>query len=553
MHWTIKNKVITVFSITAAVALASGLGSYLQVKGLVNASNWNTHTYQVLETTSAISSGLKDAETGQRGFVITGQDGYLEPYLKGRSDVNAALEQFRSLTSDNPQQQLRAQAIRELVEGKFQEMQQTIDLRRGADGFNAAQAVVLSNKGKAAMDNIREKLTEAEANERSLLVEREATLKSASGKAAVTIIAGLAAIGISLLVAFFVVNTAVRTVVGLVERVKDIAQGEGDLTKRIPIVKQDELGELSDWFNVFVEKLHGVISQVAVTTRSLTNAATELSVRTTQINGNASTQSSKTNQIAAAAQEMTATIGEISHNSETAAGASRRSAQLAAEGGRVMATSTAIMEKISETTSTVSAKMASLTKRSDEIERVVTVIRDISEQTNLLALNAAIESARAGEHGRGFAVVANEVRSLAERTKEATKEIAVTVATIQEETRETFRLMESGSEEVSNGIAETGKARTSLDTIIESANSIEHMIQMIATAATEQTAASAEISQSATQISVLSTENSHATDETSEACRSLSHLASELNGIVAQFRLRDTEQGNKFGMAGARA
>ena len=201
---------------------------------------------------------------------------------------------------------------------------------------------------------------------------------------------------------------------------------------------------------------------------------------------------------------MTATIGEISHNAESAAGASRVSAETADQGGAVMQAAAATMEKIAAATSTVSEKMTSLAHRSEEIGKVVNVIQEISEQTNLLALNAAIEAARAGEHGRGFAVVAGEVRRLAERTKGATEEIAGTIRSIQEETRETLQVMQDSRTAVETGMEETAHARKSLEAIIESSKQVEHQIHLIATAATEQTSASGEISESAGQISQLS-------------------------------------------------
>ena len=258
--------------------------------------------------------------------------------------------------------------------------------------------------------------------------------------------------------------------------------------------------------------------------------------------GNANTQSSKTNQIAAAAQEMTATIGEISHNAESAASASRTSAETADQGGTVMHAAAATMEKIAAATGTVSEKMTSLAHRSEEIGKVVSVIQEISEQTNLLALNAAIEAARAGEHGRGFAVVAGEVRRLAERTKSATEEIAGTIRSIQDETRTTLQVMQDSRSAVETGISETARAQQSLEAIIESSKQVEHQIQLIATAATEQTAASGEISESAGQISQLATENSHGAEEAVEALKNLASLANNLDGMIGQFRLESTVQ-----------
>jgi methyl-accepting chemotaxis protein len=212
-----------------------------------------------------------------------------------------------------------------------------------------------------------------------------------------------------------------------------------------------------------------------------------------------------------------------------------------------MQSAAATMEKISAATSSVADKMASLAHRSEEIGKVVSVIQEISEQTNLLALNAAIEAARAGEHGRGFAVVAGEVRRLAERTKGATEEIAGTIRSIQDETRDTLELMQDSRSAVETGLGETSNARRSLEAIIESSKQVEHQIHLIATAATEQTSASGEISESAGHISQLSTETAQGAEEAVEALKNLASLASDLDGMIRQFRLDgDNQPGGNF-------
>jgi methyl-accepting chemotaxis protein len=260
-------------------------------------------------------------------------------------------------------------------------------------------------------------------------------------------------------------------------------------------------------------------------------------VRSAQTSGNAQAQTGKINQIAAATQQMTATIAEISHNAETASCASQESAEAANQGGAVMKSATATMEQIAAATGSVEGKMTSLAKRSEEIGKVVNVIQEISEQTNLLALNAAIEAARAGEQGRGFAVVAGEVRRLAERTKGATEEISGTIRGIQEETQETLNVMSQSRGTVEAGMKETAHARKSLEAIIESSNQVMSQIHLIATAATEQSSASGEISETVNHISSLSMENTQAAEEAAEACKNLAALATDLDGIIRQFRI----------------
>jgi len=332
-----------------------------------------------------------------------------------------------------------------------------------------------------------------------------------------------------------------RFVTPRIGRVMAMAQSLAakDMTARVTVSASDEIGRMGEALNQSIANLREVLLSVMQSTDTLSAATTEIGARAEESASNAKSQSGMTSQIATAAQEMTATIGEISSNAESASSASRASAETANRGGQVMQAASATMEKIAEATRSVSERIASLAHRSEEIGNVVNVIQEISEQTNLLALNAAIEAARAGEHGRGFAVVAGEVRRLAERTKSATEEIAGTIRSIQDETRQTLEVMDGSRSAVDSGLQETAKARHSLDEIIESSRQVEHQIQLIASAATEQTAASGEISESAGRISQLAEQNTRGAEEAVTALKDLTRLAVDLDTMVHQFRLRE--------------
>jgi methyl-accepting chemotaxis protein len=331
-----------------------------------------------------------------------------------------------------------------------------------------------------------------------------------------------------------------------IQSVKAMAErlASKDLTAQVEVTATDEIGRMGEALNNSVANLREVLQSVARSANTLSAATTEITASAGESSVNARNQSAMTSHIATAAEEMTATIGEISRNAESASTSSRVSAETAAQGGQVMQAAAATMEKIAAATHSVSERITSLSLRSQEIGNVVNVIQEISEQTNLLALNAAIEAARAGEHGRGFAVVAGEVRRLAERTKAATEEIGGTIRSIQEETRQTLEVLQSSRSAVETGIEETANARKSLDAIIGSSREVEQQIELIASAATEQTAASSEVAESAGRISQLATQNTLGAEEALKALGELSRLASDLDGTIRQFHLED-EAGNQ--------
>jgi len=335
----------------------------------------------------------------------------------------------------------------------------------------------------------------------------------------------------------------------LATRLEDIAQGEGDLTRRLEIDSRDEIGEVARWFNTFMEKLQGILLQFASTAEHVASASEELSSSATLQAQGAETQKDQTAQVATALQEMSSTVLQVSENSGKAAEASRKAAETARHGGAIVDQTLGKMRTIAESVSGTAKKVGELGKSSDQIGRIIGVIDDIADQTNLLALNAAIEAARAGEQGRGFAVVADEVRKLAERTTSATKEIAQMIRTVQEETKVAVTAMEAGTKQVEEGVETTAQAGDSLKEIIHTSEQVGDMITHIATAATQQSSTTEEINSNMEQIAKLVKESADGAQQSARACQDLSGLALDLQKILGKFKLDSNGHGASRSLA----
>jgi methyl-accepting chemotaxis protein len=310
-----------------------------------------------------------------------------------------------------------------------------------------------------------------------------------------------------------------------------------DLTATLEVNSTDELGVMAGALNRTIDVFRATLGKISQSAEKLASASEEISTSATLTADGARVQSDRTNQVAAAMQQMSATVHEISGNSQRASDASLGAAGAARKGGLVVVETLATMRGIADSTTRVALSIGELGKNSEAIGQIVSVIDDIADQTNLLALNAAIEAARAGEQGRGFAVVADEVRKLAERTTRATKEIAGMIESVQKQTKNAVQAMELESREVQVGVEKTSASGAALQEIIQMSEAVGSMISTIATASTEQSAATSEINSNVSQISSSTQEALTASEQSAKACNDLSTLAIDLQHVVNQFKL----------------
>jgi len=347
-----------------------------------------------------------------------------------------------------------------------------------------------------------------------------------------SIVAVLAAIPL-----LYTVRRINKSLSSLTFMIKDIAEGEGDLTKRLDDSGKDEFAELSHWFNVFLLKLNDILVKVSSDTRELSSASASMLDTAKQIAAASENVASQGVTAATASEEMAATAADISNNCQSVADNSRGADAAAQSGAEVVRETLAAMDQIARKVGASAATVESLGQRGEQIGAIVATIEEIADQTNLLALNAAIEAARAGEQGRGFAVVADEVRRLAERTTEATSEIGGMIKSIQDETRVAVRSMEDGVKQVSIGSEKAAGSGEALKEILGQIASLNMQISQIATAAEEQTATTHEINTSVQRITDEVRTTAHGAQNAAASASRLSELAGGLEQLVGQFKL----------------
>ncbi|QDU35228.1 Methyl-accepting chemotaxis protein PctC [Poriferisphaera corsica] len=351
-------------------------------------------------------------------------------------------------------------------------------------------------------------------------------------------IAGIvASLLIGSIIALLITRGIVQPVREIVERIKDIAQGEGDLTKRVDVQSQDEVGELATWFNAFVEKVHNIVQQVSYATHDVASAATQIAASAEEMAQGMIEQSDQVTQVSTAIEEMSSSVVEVANKATDANNTATNARDVAEKGGNIVHNTIEGIQQISSDTETVSGVINDLGQQSDKIGEIILVINDIADQTNLLALNAAIEAARAGEHGRGFAVVADEVRKLADRTTQATENINTLIDQIQGNTNQAVEQMNSSKATVESGVSQAQQAGEALATIVSGAEEVAEMIQNIAAAAEQQSAAAQQISGNITGISAVISQNTEGANQAAGAATSLSQKSEELQRLVGQFRV----------------
>jgi methyl-accepting chemotaxis protein len=472
--WTFGKKIAIGFAVSFLLLLGIGGVAYRSIDAITKTSYWVTHTHNVLEHLTALVSQLKDAETGQRGFVITGDETYLEPYEAAIVSVPKLLKDLRELTADNANQQKRIAAAEPVVAAKLAELKRTVEMRRQA-GLEATIKFIQAGEGKREMDELRRLTAEMGQEEKALLKQRADEVEAVADGTRQTII-----LGTSLCLVFV------------------SAVGFG-ITRSLT-------------------------TQVAAAVQHVQRSSTELQSAANQQAAAARESSTSMNEITTTISELLATARQIAESAQRVAGVAEQSAAAARSGDGTVQLANDSIAGIRQQVDLVVNHMLELGKKSQQIGAVLDIVSELAEQTNILAINATIEAAGAGDAGKRFGVVADEIRKLADRVAGSTKETRTLIDDVRGAVNTTVMATETASKAVDTGSRQFGEVAATFKQIASLVVTTTESAREIELATKQQTTA-------VEQVNLAISNTAQATRETEASSRQTFQTASQLAGL----------------------
>jgi methyl-accepting chemotaxis protein len=480
--WTFGRKIAAGFALAFLLLLVVGTVAYRSIAILTENDAVVVHTGAVVARIAMLVSTLKDAETGQRGFVITGSDPFLEPYNAALRDLPAIIADVRTLTADNPIQQRRIAQAEPLIAAKLAELKQTIAMRR-TQGFEPSERVVAAGTGKRYMDDLRAIADQMTADERVLLDRRATDAEAAAALAQKTILFGTLICLIIMIAAGVAISSSLT-------------------------------------------------SQIGQAVQHMQSSSSELQAAANQ-------QVSGASESSTAMSEITSTTGELLATSRQIAQSAQRVAQVAEETSSAAKTSDRAAQRAHESVSGIKrqvdlivAHMLDLGKKSQQIGMILDIINELAEQTNILSINATIEATGAGDAGKRFSVVADEIRKLADRVGGSTKEIRALIEEIRGAVNATVMATEGGTKVVDAGAQQFAEVATALTQISALLGTMTDAAREIELSTKQQSTAVEQVNVAIADVAKVSKETETSSKQTLQTATQLTHLSSELKSLI---------------------
>ncbi|KAF5292568.1 hypothetical protein FQR65_LT20264 [Abscondita terminalis] len=511
-NWPLARRLALAFSGVITIFLAVMLVAINSQNQIKAAQEWNQHTFRVAGLSEELLLSMVNMETGVRGYLLSGQPAFLEPWEKGLQTYEQTWTELKKLTQDNPVQQGRLDELQVSHQGFVAVERELLDMRKAVDKGTTSMdeflAAFRAARAKSIMDAFRKVQSELSRAERELLVQRQEQANALRNQTLTLQLAGLA---LAMLVAVVLGTWVTRSITRPLEQAITLAGNiaAGDLSASVQDDRGDEIGKLLRSFNSMAQRLRGVVGEVRTGVESVSTASNQIA------SGNQDL-SARTEQTAANLQETAASMEQLTATVTQSADTARQANQLAATAAQAAEQGGAVVDQVVQS-------MQQITDSSRKIADIIGVIDGIAFQTNILALNAAVEAARAGEQGRGFAVVAGEVRSLAQRSAEAAKEIKTLITT--------------SVDKVHTGSQQVEQAGRSMQEIVSSVRRVSDLIGEITAASTEQRDGIGQVNQAVTNLDQMTQQNAALVEESSAAALAMQEQARRLSQVVAVFKL----------------
>jgi methyl-accepting chemotaxis protein len=537
----LRTKICLPFALSAIALLIIGLLSTLTFRDLVSDTDdiANNSLPAISEVLNA-DRDLYQALVAQNNLVDAAALGQTTESHLAEFNENAqqALDRMSSAVT-----RLQGTGIAGKVAGfeaAYQRWMQAAEQSMALAESGARQAAQSALKGdsQTSFDELRSffDVAGAHADEQAKLSATHASEEALSRS---VIILGASILTVLVCVALFIIflRLIVNSIGTLKKQLDNIAEGEGDLTQRVPVETNDDLGQLATSFNQVLANLQSMVGSIQTLSENLGKGATQLSTAARDNNDGINRQNDLISMVATAINEMQSAIEEVAGNASRAADVTRHAQETSEKGGRIIHDSSAQVQTLAEQILKAVEVIRKLSEDSKNITSVLEVIRGVAEQTNLLALNAAIEAARAGEQGRGFAVVADEVRTLAQRTQQSTEDIQRMITTLQTGVSDIVSVMETGSEQAGETERLATEAEKELKTILESMNDIMDVNASVASATEEQTQVVEEINRNIVNINELASESSRRSERINDISATLDSYAASLRQQTGRFKV----------------